>query len=96
MLHRPGKPSAMSEPLPIWRTEQRFRPETPNDLERDGWQRRHMVEPGRAQESIELYEKMGFEVMTQAPSLRDFGPNCKDCAQSACDSWVVVYTRKKR
>lgn len=63
-------------------------------LEAAGWQRRHLVEPARAEETIELYESLGFEVMSRSPTPDDFGPKCKECADAACLAFVLIYTRR--
>ncbi len=62
----------------------------------DGWVRRHMVDPARAEESCALYTSMGFEVTLQKLTPTDFGPHCQACALSSCGAYVVVYTRKLR
>lgn len=85
----------MTEPLPILPIRPTAHPESSDDLKRAGWTRRHLVEQSRAQESIELYTEMGFEVTTRSPTPSDFGADCKDCALNACGTWVVVYTRKR-
>ncbi len=61
----------------------------------DGWVRRHLVGPDRAQESIELYTSLGYEVKAQKLTPADFGPKCSECASVACRSYVLIYTRKK-
>ncbi len=60
-----------------------------------GWKRRHLVEPSRAEETIELYESLGFEVMSRSPTPDDFGSNCKECSVAACRAFVLIYTRRK-
>jgi len=60
----------------------------------DGWVRRHLADPERAKEALELYASMGFEVMAHELTPDDFGPNCTDCASVICKSYVLIYTRK--
>lgn len=60
-----------------------------------GWERRHMVGPDRAEESRELYESLGFEVILRAVSPVDFGADCRECG-AACNGWVTIYTRRGR
>ncbi|MFQ5590447.1 MAG: hypothetical protein ACE5HE_04710 [Phycisphaerae bacterium] len=60
----------------------------------DGWVRRHIADPRRAAESIELYTSLGFEVRTHKLAPADFGPACAECAAVACRSYVMIYTRK--
>lgn len=61
----------------------------------DGWVRRHLVDPSRAQESIDLYTAMGFEVKAQKLTPENLGSQCKDCAAIVCASYIMIYTRKK-
>ncbi len=64
------------------------------DLIAQGWEPRHFIEPSRAEESITLYTSMGFEVMTQKLKMGDFSSACQACAISACNTFVMIYTRK--
>ena len=72
-------------------------PSAPSDpaLLAEGWERRTMVEPARVQEFTELYESLGFEVRVQDLTKENFGSNCAGCAASACNSYVLIYTRKQ-
>ena len=65
------------------------------DLIAQGWVRRFMAAPDRATEAVELYESMGFEVKVVELTPADFGPNCTECGSSMCQSYVLIYTRKK-
>jgi hypothetical protein len=60
-----------------------------------GWVRRHLADPARAEESIELYESMGYEVRAQKLSPADFGPGCSGCAPVVGSTCVLIYTRRK-
>lgn len=61
-----------------------------------GWVRRHLVDPDRARESVELYESMGFEVLAHELTPADFGPRCQECASIVCRSYVLIYTRRPK
>ena len=61
----------------------------------EGWVRRHLADPARAQESIELYTSMGYEVKTLKLTPSDLGPLCGLCALDVCKSCVLIYTRRK-
>ncbi len=63
-------------------------------LESEGWERRHLVGPDRAAESVELYESMGFEVLAKELSPPDMGDGCANCASVICASYVLIYTRR--
>ncbi len=60
----------------------------------EGWERRHLVDPDRAKESVELYTAMGFEVKECTLNPADFGPMCQSCASAVCRTYVMIYTRK--
>lgn len=59
-----------------------------------GWVRRYLADPIRAQEAVDLYGRLGYEVKAQKLTAADFGPNCEGCPASACVSYVMIYTRK--
>jgi len=61
-----------------------------------GWTRRFMGEPSRAEESAEIYEQLGLEVLLAAPAPQGFAEGCQGCAKAACSAYLVVYTRRKR
>lgn len=65
-----------------------------SELVAQGWVRRHLADPARAKESVELYTAMGFEVKVRKLEPTNFGPECQDCALSACRTFVMIYTRK--
>ena len=64
-------------------------------LDAAGWVRRHMVDPARAKETTELYQSLGFEVLSRNLTPDDFGPQCSACAADACRAYVLIYTRRK-
>jgi len=68
---------------------------TSRKLEDAGWERRYLADPARTEEAIENYTQMGFEVHAEELSASDFGEGCSDCASSVCQSYVLIYTRKK-
>ena len=72
------------------------RPPCPADpkLIAEGWVRRHLADAQRAEESVELYRSMGYEVRIETITPDDFGPQCARCAVSVCRACVVIYTRR--
>ena len=60
-----------------------------------GWVRRHLADPDRAKEALDLYRSMGFEVKVQTLSPKDFGAKCKLCAETVCGSYSMIYTRRR-
>jgi hypothetical protein len=63
-------------------------------LTAEGWVRRHLADAARAEESIDLYTAMGYEVKAQKLTPEDFGPQCAHCASVVCRACVMIYTRK--
>ena len=66
------------------------------DLVAQGWERRHLADPDRADEAVQLYSSLGFEVRTQKLTPADFGPDCGQCAAVVCKTYVLIYTRKSQ
>ncbi len=64
-------------------------------LEAEGWQRRYLADEHRAQEALELYRSLGFEVRAEKLEPSDFGPQCGECSLTVCRSYVLIYTRKR-
>ena len=60
-----------------------------------GWVRRHVTDPSRAEESQELYESLGYEVRVRKLTPADLGPQCAACSDVVCQSYVVLYTRMR-
>lgn len=60
-----------------------------------GWCRRYLADAQRAREATELYQSLGYEVLTRAPKPSHLQPECDGCRQVACRDYVVVYTRRK-
>lgn len=60
----------------------------------DGWERRFVTDAARLDEVIELYRSTGYEVRAEKLSRTDFGDGCGECARTACQSYVLIYTRR--
>jgi hypothetical protein len=71
-----------------------FRPDP--KLVAQGWERRFMADSVRAKESIELYESMGYEVLTEPVRPAELREECSDCKVVVYFSYVTIYTRKKQ
>ncbi len=65
-------------------------------LAAQGWERRQLVDPERAQEFIELYESLGFEVLAKKLTPEDFAKACQEGASVVCQTYVLLHTRKKK
>ncbi len=63
-------------------------------LTAQGWVRRHLADRARAEESVQLYEEMGFEVLAEQLTPGKLGTGCGDCTSMLCDNYIMIYTRK--
>jgi len=61
----------------------------------DGWVRRFLAAPDRVDEAVALYTEMGFEVRVDRPSPSTFNDECEACSEAMCETYFVIYTRKK-
>lgn len=61
-----------------------------------GWERRYLADPGRAEEARATYVELGFEVLLEPPAPDQFDNSCAACAETACDTYVLIYTRRPR
>lgn len=64
-------------------------------LTAEGWERRFMVGPDRLDESMQIYQELGFEIRQEPVRPVEFHEICQDCQTLACDDYVTIYTRKK-
>lgn len=65
------------------------------ELMAEGWARRFVGGPPRLQETVALYESLGFEVWLEPQELEEFRDECQDCLL-ALALFRVVYTRSAR
>lgn len=66
------------------------------ELEEQGWIRQFMVDPGRAQEYIDLYQEIGREVrLEQASPELMMKEECTTCEVHGCQAYLIIYTRVK-
>ena len=66
------------------------------ELEAAGWERRFEADTTRANELIELYSDLGYEVTTRRIVAQEIDPECAGCAIVTCQRNVVVYTRRSK
>lgn len=55
-----------------------------------------MADPERARESTEMYQSLGFEVLSEPVLPAELSEVCTDCQVAVCRLYVTLYTRKKR
>ncbi len=61
----------------------------------DGWERRFIADGERAEESVRLYEELGYEVCADPIQPEDLGDDCEDCQLVARLNFKTIYTRRK-
>ncbi len=64
-------------------------------LEKEGWQRRSILDEPRLGEVVKMYEDMGLEVLVTdlKPELAE---GCKTCIDGQAGKLKVVYTRSRK
>ena len=63
------------------------------ELETAGWQLRFEADAARADELVDLYRDLGYEVTTRKIAPQEIGPECAGCAIIVCKRYVALYTR---
>lgn len=58
-----------------------------------GWERRFTADGRRAQEMVELYTQLGYEVHLEPVRADDFEDECEQCTLLALLAFVTIYTR---
>jgi hypothetical protein len=61
----------------------------------DGWERRFIADGRRAEEMVELYSQLGYEVCADPVSPDVVGEDCDDCQLLAALQFKIIYTRKR-
>jgi hypothetical protein len=64
-------------------------------LEAAGWERRFIADARRAEEAMELYTKLGYEVRAEPVLSEELGDECEDCQLVAAFKFKTIYTRKQ-
>jgi hypothetical protein len=62
----------------------------------DGWERRFVAEGARAEEMMDLYRRLGFEVAADPVIASDMHGDCADCQLLARFQFRTLYTRRPR
>jgi hypothetical protein len=62
----------------------------------DGWERRFMTDGARAQEVVELYASLGYEVRAEPVRREDVADDCEDCQLVMLLKFATIYTRRPR
>jgi len=72
-----------------------YREERDKELGRAGWSRRFSGPVNRMQDSIDLYESLGMEVLLDDLSANELADECGDC-RLAVTFFKVLYTRRRQ
>lgn len=72
-----------------------YREERDEELGRAGWSRRFSGPVNKLQDSIDLYESLGMEVLLDDLSARELAAECGDCALAVV-FFKVLYTRGRQ
>lgn len=66
---------------------------TPEELKRQGWEKRFTASEPRLSESVELYESMDFEVLVLPATPQDMNEaECDECVDP--NTLKTIYTRR--
>jgi hypothetical protein len=60
-----------------------------------GWERRFVADGNRAEEAMELYASLGYEVCADPIQPEDLADECEDCLLVARMRFVMIYTRRR-
>ncbi len=60
----------------------------------DGWERRFVADGRRAEEMMELYRQLGFEVVADPIRPEHLSDDCQDCKLLMLLEFKMIYTRK--
>lgn len=60
-----------------------------------GWTRRFIADPQRAEEAVELYTKLGYEVCADPIRAQELPEDCHGCQVVAEQMFRTIYTRRK-
>ncbi len=64
------------------------------ELEKEGWKKRFIIDEPRLSEVVAQYEEIGFDVLLEPP---DTCPEeCVSCMSALGDRSKMIYTRPKR
>ena len=62
----------------------------------EGWERRFVAEGARAEEMMQFYRDLGFEVTADPVAAADLAGGCESCRLGLGSSLRVIYTRKPK
>jgi hypothetical protein len=60
----------------------------------EGWERRFIADGERAKETMELYQKLGYEACADPLRPEDMADDCEDCQLLMLLQFKTIYTRR--
>lgn len=60
----------------------------------EGWERRFIADGRRAEEAVDLYRELGYEVVADPVRPEDLAGECEACRIVAMLSFKSIYTRR--
>ena len=63
------------------------------ELEKEGWERRSIVDEPRVRELVDLYESLGFETHIEPVRPEEMVGECTECFETDCKRYKEIYTR---
>ena len=61
----------------------------------EGWEKRFVAAGPRADEMVQLYEQLGFEVLVEPLRPEQLGAGCDDCQVVLLLQYRMIYTRRR-
>ena len=61
----------------------------------EGWERRFVADADRADEAVEIYTQLGFDVYVEPVTASELSDECNECALVATCQFRTIYTRIK-
>lgn len=61
----------------------------------EGWERRFTADARRAEEAIELYSQLGYEVRVEPMRSDEIHDDCSGCHSPGVSQFKTIYTRRK-
>jgi hypothetical protein len=66
------------------------------ELKKQGWIKRTIIDEPRLSEIVDEYESLGFEVRLEPVNLEEMDKECRRCYGNNAAKFKTVYIRKKQ
>jgi hypothetical protein len=64
------------------------------ELKKEGWEKRFIMDEPRLSEAVAQYEAIGFEVLLEPVDMSS--EECTSCMTAFSDRYKTIYTRRKK